>query len=187
MLFRIYTENKNREWLEEFVSRTFKGFTIIEATGYWKGERERSLLIEIAALPHYKPVVEALASTIAYQNKQEACLVLAIPADAELVRAGTQQEICLRDEKRSKMPCNGVKYCPESCVMRMEGRCRDFPPKGRGQAQTSIDKTLEVLERVPCQFWACEGWEAGHQDMKTCFVCDEIIRLRNLKKAVQYA
>lgn len=41
-----------------------------------------------------------------------------------------------QESKMSKMPCFGVKYCPESCVMRMEGRCLDYPIKQEGKMHT---------------------------------------------------
>ena len=45
-----------------------------------------------------------------------------------------------------------------------------------------LAETLEVLKRVPCQFWSCEGWEQPFVHMKTCYVCAEIQRLTKLVK-----
>ena len=47
MVYRIYTEDKNVSKVEEIVSRYFPGFTIITCQGYWKGEKEHSIIIEI--------------------------------------------------------------------------------------------------------------------------------------------
>jgi len=46
-LYRILTENKNQEKIAEIISQYFDGFTLIEATGYYKGKQEKSLVIEI--------------------------------------------------------------------------------------------------------------------------------------------
>ncbi len=46
-LYKIYTENKNRDRIEDLVSQYYDGFTIFETTGYWKGVKENSLVIEI--------------------------------------------------------------------------------------------------------------------------------------------
>ena len=57
--------------------------------------------------------------------------------------------------------------------------CPDYNP----EELDSIGITLEVLKRVPCQFWACDGWEKPFVNMGTCFVCAEIQRLTALAKA----
>lgn len=41
-----------------------------------------------------------------------------------------------------------------------------------------LRSALAVLERVGCQFWACPGPDAPHEDMMTCYVCAEIAALR---------
>ncbi len=48
MLYRISTEDVNRPEVERIVSKHFDGFTILPAAGYWKGGKERSLIIEIS-------------------------------------------------------------------------------------------------------------------------------------------
>jgi hypothetical protein len=86
-MYRILTENKNRERIEELLEAMTEGFTIFTAQGYWKGEsvyyREDSLAIELVNVPY------ALAATIAQRikiiNDQEAVLILTIPATAEFI------------------------------------------------------------------------------------------------------
>ncbi len=46
-LYQIYTEDKNRYTVQHIVSREFQGFSIINASGYYKGEREDAVIIEI--------------------------------------------------------------------------------------------------------------------------------------------
>lgn len=41
-----------------------------------------------------------------------------------------------------------------------------------------LREALETLERVGCQFWACEGPDAPEVHMKTCFCCSMIKKLR---------
>ena len=76
-LYRIYTENKNREKIEEEVSKYFEGFTVYEAIGYWKMIKEKSLVIEILT----KNVVESgleinvICRAIKSFNEQESILL----------------------------------------------------------------------------------------------------------------
>ena len=47
MLYRIFTENKNHKEIEKIVSKYFEGFTLIKSEGYWRLQKENSLIIEI--------------------------------------------------------------------------------------------------------------------------------------------
>lgn len=47
-----------------------------------------------------------------------------------------------------------------------------------------IRDDIEVLERVPCQFWACNGPDQEPEDCVTCFVCWRIWDLRALLRKV---
>lgn len=47
MLYRIVTEDKNRERIIRAVSAKFDGFTLLPTTGFWRGTREKSIVIEI--------------------------------------------------------------------------------------------------------------------------------------------
>lgn len=78
MLFRIYTEDKNRPEVERIVTEQFDGFTLIGAAGYWQGEREQSLIVEIVAPINDAPKVFTVASAIKRANKQQAVLVVAV-------------------------------------------------------------------------------------------------------------
>ena len=72
-LYRICTEDKNREAVEELLNAYFDGFALFESTGYWKGKKERALTVEIfnATLSN----VQYIAETIKAMNAQEAVLV----------------------------------------------------------------------------------------------------------------
>ena len=86
MLYRIITEDKGipklRLQLEQIVGKYFDGFTVFEATGYWKGARENSLVFEISVPDKTAlyAVVNA-ADEIKTVNKQEAVLVQKISSN----------------------------------------------------------------------------------------------------------
>lgn len=86
MLYRILTENKNREAVEDIVSAEFPGFTIIEATGYWNGVREESLIIEIDAGNEIKGMtVTRIAEMIKRHNQQESVMIQAVMTQNKFV------------------------------------------------------------------------------------------------------
>jgi uncharacterized membrane-anchored protein YitT (DUF2179 family) len=73
MLYRILTELKNKENVAAIMSRYFDGFSLIEATGYWKLHREQSLIVEVETDELDK--VSSAASKIKKHNCQEAVLI----------------------------------------------------------------------------------------------------------------
>ena len=86
MLYRILTENKNRQVVEDIVSAEFPGFTIIEAMGYWNGVRELSLIIEIDAGNEFKGMtVTRIAEMIKRHNQQESVMIQAVMAQNKFV------------------------------------------------------------------------------------------------------
>lgn len=85
MLFRIYTEDVNREETEALAGAHFDGFTTLTATGFWQGVRERSLVIEIVDEPDALPRVRDLAAAIKRANHQQAVLVQSIENASELI------------------------------------------------------------------------------------------------------
>ena len=78
-LYRIHTENLMGT--TEIVAKHFDGFTMIQDTGYWRGESERSAVYEIYGdknlATEFK--VMACAEEIRRENKQEAVLVTMLP------------------------------------------------------------------------------------------------------------
>ena len=86
MLYRILTENKNRQVVEDIVSAEFPGFTIIEAMGYWNGVRELSLIIEIDAGNEFKGMaVTRIAEMIKRHNQQESVMIQAVMTQNKFV------------------------------------------------------------------------------------------------------
>ena len=75
MLYRICTENKNREQVEAIVAKRFDGFTVFEAKGYWKGQDEASLVIEVIPPEINEDNILGLAEDIKALNSQESVLI----------------------------------------------------------------------------------------------------------------
>jgi hypothetical protein len=87
-LYRICTENRNFEQTIQLVAKHFDGFTVIHTDGFWKGQAEHSLVIEI--LPDMgdgeaRTQVEKLARAIKKQNNQQAVMIQRISAQYDLI------------------------------------------------------------------------------------------------------
>lgn len=74
MLYRIFTENKNQEEIEKLCSKYFEGYTVIKADGFWRLQKENSLIIEIVA-EEIDAKISALAGDIKKNNNQETVLI----------------------------------------------------------------------------------------------------------------
>ena len=85
MLYRIYTENKNKRDILALASGFFPGFTVFEGQGYWQGEAENSLVLEIVAPKTKRGEVESLARIIKEANGQEAVLLQELKNNSWLV------------------------------------------------------------------------------------------------------
>ncbi len=82
MLYRILTEDKNRPAIVDIVRKHFDGFTLIPAIGYWQGQEERSLIIEIDTPT--KCAMHIVADEIAYVNKQQAVIMQEIDSTTRI-------------------------------------------------------------------------------------------------------
>ena len=84
MLYRIFTENKNQNAIEKIVNKYFEGFTLIKSEGYWRLQKENSLIIEIVTDDTDK-LINDLALEIKTVNNQEAILIQKINNNQWLV------------------------------------------------------------------------------------------------------
>ena len=84
MLYRIFTENKNHKEIEKIVSKYFEGFTLIKSEGYWRLQKENSLIIEIVTDDTDK-LINDLAGEIKETNNQEAVLIQKIKNNQWLI------------------------------------------------------------------------------------------------------
>lgn len=74
MLYRIFTEDINQNGIEQIVAKYFPGFTTHKAEGFWRLQKEDSLIIEIVTEDD-DAKVKAIAGEIKQANSQEAILV----------------------------------------------------------------------------------------------------------------
>lgn len=74
MLYRIFTENKNLKKIEAIVSKYFEGFSLIKSEGFWRLQKENSLIIEVITDDTDK-LINDMAKEIKTANKQEVVLI----------------------------------------------------------------------------------------------------------------
>lgn len=75
MLYRICTEDINRPGIERIVSSRFPGFTTLTAHGFWKLQKENSLIIEVVTDVKNEHKIKAIAGDIKALNNQESVLI----------------------------------------------------------------------------------------------------------------
>lgn len=83
MLYQIFTEDVNRENITRILDADFPGYTLVPASGRWQGIPEPSVIAEIET--EDGALVRSDAEEIRLTNKQDAVLVEAIPAQAEVL------------------------------------------------------------------------------------------------------
>lgn len=76
ILYRIFTEDKNRDKVKMLTRLFFPEFTMHPADGEWDGYPEKSLIIEVALNSDRDAEVNTLAEMIKKTNKQQAILIL---------------------------------------------------------------------------------------------------------------
>ena len=83
-IHRIYTEAKNEREIVRLASARFESFTVQPTSGYYRGKRERSIVLEIVGTrPH---LVRDLAQRIRRMNGQKSVLILKTRGDARVTR-----------------------------------------------------------------------------------------------------
>jgi hypothetical protein len=86
-IYRIYTEDLNRQGIVDITGSVFDGFTLLPGVGVWQGKTENCLIVEIVDTEHVgQEVVNKLAACIADLNKQECCLVTVQNVETEFIR-----------------------------------------------------------------------------------------------------
>jgi hypothetical protein len=77
-LYRIYlgiTDSSSLIRAADLVSAAVRDATIIETTGIWKGNKERSMIIEIVDTEDVPNTIHLLAKELKEQFKQESVLI----------------------------------------------------------------------------------------------------------------
>lgn len=85
--YTIYTENKNIEGIKKIL-KTFKiieGYTLINTTGYYQGQQEKALKIEILFTKHNNWTIKIVCNKIRELNNQEAVLYTVEQIKAEFI------------------------------------------------------------------------------------------------------
>ena len=83
--FRIYTEDTNKDKIERILSNHFDGFTIYKAEGFWRLQKEKTLIIEILGESEIVTKINSVAREIKSANNQESVLVQKIKNNNWLV------------------------------------------------------------------------------------------------------
>jgi hypothetical protein len=83
-MIRILTEDVNRPNIHgALASASIDAYTLIEAQGCWKGQIERSLIIELDGITRFR--AECIAERIRVANRQEAVLVQEFTTTSTLI------------------------------------------------------------------------------------------------------
>ena len=68
-IFRIYCEDVNRDGIDMVLSRNLEGFTVTPGMGFYKGQKEKSLVIE--AFGTTRSAVKRVCQELADESRQE--------------------------------------------------------------------------------------------------------------------
>jgi hypothetical protein len=83
-IYRIYTQEKNREKILKLVSEAFESFTVQPILGYYQGKKEKSIVLEIVGARALQ--IQQLADTIGKINGQKSVLILHVRGEARTIR-----------------------------------------------------------------------------------------------------
>jgi hypothetical protein len=82
-VYRIYTEDADRETVVKAISQRFESFTLHATTGYFKGQAEKSIVIEIVEAR--EEVINEVARAIRAINGQKTVLVMGLRGEARRI------------------------------------------------------------------------------------------------------
>lgn len=82
-MYRIYTEDVNRDAIQALADSFFDGYTLVPTIGVWSGTHEASLIVEIVS--DARDSVHELATAIKDLNHQQAVLVTHVRQDEVFV------------------------------------------------------------------------------------------------------
>jgi hypothetical protein len=100
-MYRILTEDKNRESIFRILDAAVEGYTVTPAIGSWKGQRENSLAIDFIDTPEF--TVVSIAEAIRKANGQESVLVILFQSHAVFINGDGERitNVYSRHEHRS--------------------------------------------------------------------------------------
>lgn len=87
MLYRLFTEDINRDVIETLAKSVFDAFTIFNGKGYWGGRAENSLILEVVGqdTPELATKFRGLARRIKEVNNQQAVLIQSLANCSEMI------------------------------------------------------------------------------------------------------
>lgn len=83
-IYRIYTEAKNKREIVLLTGKEFESFTLQPTIGYYRGNPERSIVIEIVGATERG--VRQLAQRIQKMNGQKSVLITRLQGKAKTMR-----------------------------------------------------------------------------------------------------
>jgi DNA-binding transcriptional MerR regulator len=110
-VYRIYTEDVRRREIIKATARQFDNFTLHPTTGFYDGQAEKSIVIEIVKATDEQ--IETLARKIQELNGQKTILIMSLNGEAAVRHAeGTGSHSAPKTPKkasssRSKRPGSG--------------------------------------------------------------------------------
>jgi DNA-binding transcriptional MerR regulator len=85
-VYRIYTEDVRRREIIKATARQFDNFTLHPTTGFYDGQAEKSIVIEIVKATDEQ--IETLARKIQELNGQKTILIMSLSGEAAVRHAG---------------------------------------------------------------------------------------------------
>jgi len=84
-IHRVYTEDKRRATIVRVISKQFESFTLQPTTGYYRGKRERSIVLEFVGAKDSE--VKWLAARLREINRQASVLVITLNGRTKKITA----------------------------------------------------------------------------------------------------
>jgi hypothetical protein len=81
---RLYTEQKNKRVITRLLSEHFESFTLQPATGYYKGNSEKTIVVEIVG--GRRSAIRHVAERIKKMNGQKSILTIRFRGQSEVIR-----------------------------------------------------------------------------------------------------
>jgi len=87
VLYRIYTEDKNREDIKRTCDKYLPDYSLFYGEGVYKGHHEKSLVIEIVGEDGSlaQSVIIGIAQAIKLMNQQEAVLIVKLTGESQFI------------------------------------------------------------------------------------------------------
>ena len=83
-IHRLYTEQKNKRGITKLLSEQFENFTLQPVTGYYKGNSEKSIVVEIVGAKQAS--IRTVAERIKKLNGQKSILTIKFRGQSEVIR-----------------------------------------------------------------------------------------------------